>query len=243
MNKMSGGGAEMALGMSDRIKPIHARVAEMIRDEITPASEEFHAETVRKLDAETFEVVVREASTTTHRVTLSPAYHARLTEGRVSPEQLIEKSFEFLLEREGNTSILRAFDLAERVLPPEQLASETSEAESRRELVRRASRSHGVGTAGDLADYYRMPVRLVRDALTELVGAGELLEVRVEGWTEAAYRHPDARLRRRIDAAALLSPFYPVVWHRPRTARGSVAAGAAPRRASRIPRPGRAEAS
>ena len=66
---------------------------------------------VRKLDAETFEVVVREASTTTHRVTLSPAYHARLTAGRASPEQLIEKSFEFLLEREANTSILRAFDL------------------------------------------------------------------------------------------------------------------------------------
>ncbi|MEO0682115.1 MAG: acyl-CoA dehydrogenase family protein [Pseudomonadota bacterium] len=44
MNKMSGGGAELALGMSDRLKPLHARVAEMVRDEITPASEEFHSE-------------------------------------------------------------------------------------------------------------------------------------------------------------------------------------------------------
>jgi uncharacterized protein YcaQ len=71
-------------------------------------------------------------------------------------------------------------------------------------LIRRASRSHGVGTAGDLADYYRMPKRLVRRHLTELVDAGELLEARIEGWSEAA---------------ALLSPFDPVVWHRPRAAR------------------------
>jgi hypothetical protein len=66
---------------------------------------------VRKLGNETFEVVVRKSETTTHRVTLSPAYHAKLSAGRVSPERLIERSFEFLLERESNTSILRAFDL------------------------------------------------------------------------------------------------------------------------------------
>ena len=41
MNTRVAAGAEMALGMTDRLKPIHAKVAEMIRDEITPASEEF----------------------------------------------------------------------------------------------------------------------------------------------------------------------------------------------------------
>ncbi|MEC5325171.1 acyl-CoA dehydrogenase family protein [Aurantimonas sp. A3-2-R12] len=34
----------MALGMTDRLKPIHAAVRDMIRDEIAPASEEFLAE-------------------------------------------------------------------------------------------------------------------------------------------------------------------------------------------------------
>jgi acyl-CoA dehydrogenase len=35
---------EMALGMSERVKPIHAKVAAMIRDEIMPLDEEFLAE-------------------------------------------------------------------------------------------------------------------------------------------------------------------------------------------------------
>jgi uncharacterized protein YcaQ len=113
----------------------------------------------------------------------------------------------------------RAYDLAERVLPPEQHGRTVGREEAQRELLRRAARSHGVGTAADLADYYRMPVREARPRLEELVAAGELREVRVEGWREPAYLHPEARLPKQIDAAALLSPFDPVVWHRPRAAR------------------------
>jgi len=67
--------------------------------------------TVEKIDERTFTVTVEDRTTTTHRVTVDPAYHERLTGGRVSAEKLVEKSFEFLLERESNTSILRAFDL------------------------------------------------------------------------------------------------------------------------------------
>jgi len=50
MNKPMGAGAEMALGMSDRLKPIHAKIATMIRDEITPASEEFLSEVAANPD-------------------------------------------------------------------------------------------------------------------------------------------------------------------------------------------------
>ena len=67
--------------------------------------------TVEKLDASTFEVTVSENTTTTHTVTLSPEYCQELTSGAVSPETLVRKSFEFLLEREPNTSILRSFEL------------------------------------------------------------------------------------------------------------------------------------
>ncbi len=48
---------------------------------------------------------------TVHTVTVSQAYWQKLTGGRVPVETLVEKSFEFLLERESNTSILRSFDL------------------------------------------------------------------------------------------------------------------------------------
>jgi predicted PolB exonuclease-like 3'-5' exonuclease len=67
--------------------------------------------TVKKIDNTTFEVTVESGTTTTHTVTLEPDYYQKLTGGHVSEEELIKKSFEFLLEREPNTSILRSFDL------------------------------------------------------------------------------------------------------------------------------------
>ena len=117
----------------------------------------------------------------------------------------------------------RVFDLAERVLPPEHRrvarGQELGKDEAWRRLLGQAARCHGVGTAADLADYYRMPVRQARLRLDELVESEELRTVRIEGWREPAYLHAEARLPRRIDAASLLSPFDPVVWCRPRTAR------------------------
>lgn len=64
-----------------------------------------------------------------------------------------------------------------------------------------------------------MPVREARPRIAELLEAGELQALRVEGWREPAYLHSGARLPSRIDASALLSPFDRVVWYRPRTSR------------------------
>jgi len=66
---------------------------------------------VEKLDDRTFQVTVTAGATTTHTVTVSPDYYQKLTGGDVSAETLVEKSFEFLLERESNASILSRFDL------------------------------------------------------------------------------------------------------------------------------------
>jgi hypothetical protein len=66
---------------------------------------------IETIDDKTFKVVVEASTTTTHTVTLNPAYYQKLTGGRVTPEVLVKRSFEFLLERESNTSILRTFDL------------------------------------------------------------------------------------------------------------------------------------
>jgi hypothetical protein len=66
---------------------------------------------VVKKDAETYQVTVKDSTITTHIVTLTGEYYQDLTEGKISAETLIEKSFEFLLEREPNTMILSRFDL------------------------------------------------------------------------------------------------------------------------------------
>ncbi len=66
---------------------------------------------VRKVDDTTFKVTVEKGTTTTHTVTVSPAYYEKLTNKSVGPEELVRQSFVFLLERESNTSILRSFDL------------------------------------------------------------------------------------------------------------------------------------
>ena len=68
--------------------------------------------TVNKVDATTFEVVVKGATTTTHKVTVPPSYYEKLTDKQVTPEILVEQSFKFLLDRESNTSILRSFELS-----------------------------------------------------------------------------------------------------------------------------------
>jgi hypothetical protein len=58
-----------------------------------------------------FEVTVAAHTATRHRVTVTQDYYQKLTGGTISPQELVEKSFQFLLARESNTSILSSFDL------------------------------------------------------------------------------------------------------------------------------------
>jgi len=113
----------------------------------------------------------------------------------------------------------RQFELAERLVPPEHHGRPVPREEAQRELLRQAARAHGVATAGDLADYFRMPMGQARPRIAELVESGDVREVAVEGWSPKAYLHREAGLPRPIDAAALLSPFDPVVWYRDRARR------------------------
>jgi len=69
------------------------------------------AVSITKRNETTFDVTVEERTTTTHTVTVSPEYYQKLTGGEVPVERLVLRSFDFLLEREPHTSILRQSDL------------------------------------------------------------------------------------------------------------------------------------
>lgn len=68
---------------------------------------------VTAMDEYHFQVTVIDSPSTTHKVRIQSDYALKLTAGKITTHQLVEKSFEFLLERESNTSILRSFDLSE----------------------------------------------------------------------------------------------------------------------------------
>lgn len=67
--------------------------------------------TIRAIDALTYEVTVASACTTTHQVSLEENDFLQLTQGNGTQQELLRASFEFLLEREPNTSILSSFEL------------------------------------------------------------------------------------------------------------------------------------
>ena len=115
----------------------------------------------------------------------------------------------------------RLYDLPERVLPPAVLTASTPPvAEAQRELVRVAASALGVAAERDLRDYFRLPAADAKARVAELVEAGELMPVAVEGWARTrAYLAAGARIPRAIDARALVGPFDSLIWERSRVRR------------------------
>lgn len=114
----------------------------------------------------------------------------------------------------------RVYDLTERVLPRAVVETPTPpEDEAQRQLVMIAARAMGVATEGDLRDYFRLPVADAKARIGELVEAGELQAVSVQGWRQTGYLVPGLAIPRRLPASALLSPFDNLIWRRERTER------------------------
>ena len=66
---------------------------------------------INNLSKGKFEILVNNKQKTMHEVYLSDEIHLDFTNNKISKKELIKFSFEFLLERESNTSILSSFKL------------------------------------------------------------------------------------------------------------------------------------
>ncbi|QLL10139.1 winged helix-turn-helix domain-containing protein [Mycobacterium vicinigordonae] len=111
----------------------------------------------------------------------------------------------------------RHYDLVERVLPADVLARQVDDGEAVRELVLRAATALGVATEADIRDYFRLSAQQTKPALAELVASGAIERVDVDGWAPA---YLCARTVPRTDrGTALLCPFDPLIFFRPRVER------------------------
>lgn len=120
----------------------------------------------------------------------------------------------------GRRGFERLYDLPERVIPAAMLnQAEPDEDEAQRRLLLRSADALGVATEKDLRDYYRLDAGDSKRRIAELVEAGELHAVRVQGWRQTAYCRGEPRIPRRVRHSALLSPFDSLIWERDRTQR------------------------
>ena len=139
------------------------------------------------------------------------------SKGKLALETLFDHGLITCAHRNG---FERIYDVTERVIPPDILNLPTPpEREAFRALVQMAAQALGVATATDLRDYFRLPVKDAHTALRELIDAGALIEVTVEGWSKPAYIDAAAKLPRKAGGTALLTPFDPLVWNRDRAER------------------------
>ncbi|WP_394335593.1 winged helix-turn-helix domain-containing protein [Mycobacterium avium] len=113
----------------------------------------------------------------------------------------------------------RHYDLVERVLPADVLARRVDDDEAIRELTLRAAGALGVGTEADIRDYFRLSAAQVKPAIAELVAAGDLERVEVAGWSAPAYLRAGRAVPRTDRGTALLCPFDPLIFFRPRVER------------------------
>ncbi len=113
----------------------------------------------------------------------------------------------------------RHYDLVERVLPASVLAREVDDDEAVRELTLRAATALGVGTEADIRDYFRLSAQQVKPAIAELLAAGAIERADVDGWSAPAYLRAGRTVPRVDRGTALLCPFDPLIFFRPRVER------------------------
>lgn len=139
------------------------------------------------------------------------------SDGKVALEGLFTEG---RITTAARPNFVRLYDIPERVLPVEHLEAPTpSPEEAMLELLLMSAQSLGVGTADDIADYYRIRMPVARPLIQQLADKGDLVEVEVQGWGKPAFLHPEAKLPRNRAGTGLLTPFDNLIWHRDRVER------------------------
>ncbi|MGL6235297.1 MAG: winged helix-turn-helix domain-containing protein [Segniliparus sp.] len=113
----------------------------------------------------------------------------------------------------------RHYDLVENVVPREFREVQLTREEAVLRLVANAADALGIAVEQDLRDYYRLDSKDVKTALAALIARGEVEEAQVRGWNQTAYLASGTTIPRTSDARALLCPFDPMVFFRPRLER------------------------
>jgi uncharacterized protein len=118
----------------------------------------------------------------------------------------------------------RVYDLPERVLPPQLLDADLTDAECVERLVAVAARALGVVTRADLADYQRLRSISLEEAataagLTPVEIAGARGGPTVPAWADPAALSSAAAGQAGRHRVTLLSPFDSLIWDRKRTLR------------------------
>ena len=122
----------------------------------------------------------------------------------------------------GRSGFTRVFDLPER--HPELFSRQLGLSDQRLELLHHAAKALGVFTEADLADYYRMKRLAVGPLLQQMVEVGAIEPISVAGsnvYLHSNYANADSSdliddSSRQSKSPLLLSPFDPLIWHRPR---------------------------
>lgn len=139
---------------------------------------------------------------------------------RTDTKQVAEELFATgVLTTATRVGFARHYDLVENVLPAAVLSRHVDDDTAVRELVLRSATALGVGTEADIRDYFRLSAAQTKPALAELVAAGELERLAVAGWDAPAYLRTGQPVPRRDIGTALLCPFDPLIFHRPRVQR------------------------
>ena len=134
---------------------------------------------------------------------------------------LLERLYDAgLLVSAGRAKFSRLYALPEQVqLPKPTLSIEAQKLA----LISKSVATIGVGTAEDIADYFRFRTTDVKPMLKQLVEIGQVVEVQVQGWEKPGFAPASLDLDQSFEIGErqvrLLSPFDPVTWRRDRALR------------------------
>ena len=105
------------------------------------------------------------------------------------------------------------------MLPPDVLAREVDDDEAIRELTLRAATALGVGTEADIRDYFRLRPAQVKPASPSWWRRGSWSASRWRAGRRPAICEPGQIVPRATAGTALLCPFDPLIFFRPRVER------------------------